>query len=191
MDEGFLRALGRRADSPERDALLAAASGVEDPLGRITAALAQLRDLLEHSVAERWMGKYRRLSGRWSAGAGENAAMNLYAGPATDESHDFCSARCCMRVQAEACLLAVLAALYLPGRETAARTEGLVYSTGPDGGSGAEGRWRRWRAASAGAAASDPTVGVYFCLWDYGGVWMPAFPASSTASGKCLGSNRF
>lgn len=148
--EGFLRALGQRADSPERDALLAAASGLEDPLEAYdTAALAQRYGiLLEHSAAERWMeGKYRRLSAQVERLARENAAMNLYAGPATDESHDFLFGTLLHAVQAEACLLAVLAALYLPGRETAARTEGLVYSTRTDGGSGAGRRWRRcWRA---------------------------------------------
>lgn len=175
VDEGFLRALGQRADSPERDALLAAASGLEDPLETYdTAALAQRYGiLLEHSAAERWMeGKYRRLSAQVERLARENAAMNLYAGPATDESHDFLFGTLLHAVQAEACLLAVLAALYLPGRETAARTEGLVYST-------RTGRRLRSRKALAALLAGlllellllIPTLGVYFCLWDYGGVW--------------------
>ena len=124
-------------------------------------------------VAAAWMQrKYEMLATRVSALAESDCGMDVYAGPITQERHQFLFGLLLRAISVESCMLAVLAVLYLTGYETQARTELAVCAT-------KKGR-RLWRTkAFAGIISAllmylllaALSLVVYFALWDYRGIW--------------------
>ena len=100
------------------------------------------------------------------------AAMDLYAGPMTHDSHQFLFGTLMRAMVGEGAVLGMLAALYLLGYEKVHRTEGMVYTT-------CTGRnmvrGKIVAAVTAGVALylllTGLTLGIYFVQWDYSGLW--------------------
>lgn len=100
------------------------------------------------------------------------AAMDLYAGPVSHDAHQFLYDTLFRAVVTESLLLGMLSMLYLLGFEGQRRTVSLVCAS-------RTGRRLYGKKVLAGLTAAvflyallaAVTLGVYFCLWDYGGVW--------------------
>lgn len=116
--------------------------------------------------------KYELLAERAAHLSGTGAAMDLYAGPVTHDAHQFLYDTLFRAVVTESLLLGMLSMLYLLGFEGQRRTVSLICSS-------RSGRKLYGKKVLAGLAAAvflyillaSVTLGVYFCLWDYGGVW--------------------
>lgn len=124
-------------------------------------------------AAVRLMGwKYSLLAKRVKHLSGTGAAMDLYAGPVTHDAHQFFYDTLFRAVVTEALLLGMLSMLYLLGCEEQRRTVSLICAS-------RTGRKLYGKKVLAGLTAAvflyillvSVTLGVYFCLWDYGGVW--------------------
>lgn len=116
--------------------------------------------------------KYELLAERAAHLSGTGAAMDLYAGPVTHDAHQFLYDTLFRAVVTESLLLGMLSMLYLLGFEGQRRTVSLICSS-------RSGRKLYGKKVLAGLAAAvflyillaSVTLGVYFCLWDYGGIW--------------------
>lgn len=116
--------------------------------------------------------KYTLLAERAAHLSGTGAAMDLYAGPVTHDAHQFLYDTLFRAVVTEALLLGMLSMLYLLGCEEQRRTVSLICAS-------RTGRKLYGKKVLAGLTAAvflyallaAVTLGVYFCLWDYGGVW--------------------
>ena len=133
VDEDFLAGLDDMPATENRDLLLQSVTGMEDIFETYdTGELADFyAGVVEKSpTAVKWMtGKYGLLAERVAHLAQTDAAMDLYAGPATYGSHQFLFGSLFRAVLCESAILAMLGTLYLLGYEGMHRTEGLVCST--------------------------------------------------------------
>lgn len=176
VDGNFLSELRRQPRSWERDTLLDAATGLENIYERYdTAALSEFyqNQVKESSLAVKWMArKYEQAADRVSHLADTGAALDLYAGPITHDSHQFLFGTLMRAVLGEACVLGMLSMLYLLGYENMTRTASLLYATRI--GRGLQGK-KIIAGAGAGLALYAllllPSLGLYLTLWDYGGIW--------------------
>ena len=176
VDEDFLAGLDAMPATENRDLLLQSVTGIEDIFE--TYDIGELADfyagVVEKSpLAVTWMTwKYSLLAERVEHLAQTDAAMDLYAGPATYGSHQFLFGSLFRAVLGESAILAMLGTLYLLGYEEMHRTEGLICSS-------RTGRKLRRLKVLAALSASAALYGLlalctlapYFLLYDYGGIW--------------------
>jgi len=172
----FLEGLSRRGAGESRDILIASTAALEDifetyDTGELEAFYKGV--VSSSPLAARWMEwKYGLLSGRVAHLAAKDAALTLYAGPITHDSHQFLFSTLLRSVVAEGAILSMLATLYLLGYERMFRTESLIFTA-------RTGRaLRRIKVLSALPASlvlyallAVGSLCPYFALWDYGGVW--------------------
>lgn len=176
VDDGFITGLNEMQQTENRDVLLEAVTGMTDEFDDFDVnSLSQYYESMveESPTAVRWMqSKYEKLSARIAELAESNASLDLYAGPMTHDSHQFLFGTLLRAVSAESCILAALAVLYLFGYEKLNKTELTVCVS-------RIGRRLWWTKTAAGILAALAMVlliaavslGVYFSLWDYSGVW--------------------
>ncbi len=176
VDDTFPAKLSTLPETPSRDTLQEAVTGLTDLFETYdTKSLAgRYVSLVENSpLAVQWMtAKYDKMAARVAHLASEDASLDLYAGPVTHDSHQFLFGTLLHALVGEGGVLAMLSALYLLGYESMQRTDSLTYST-------RTGRRLQRRKIFAACLASLglyvllllPTLGLYFSLWDYSGVW--------------------
>ncbi len=179
VDGDFLAGLAARPSGDLRDALAETAAGMENLYEDYeVSGLSQFyQDTVEKSpLAVRWMAwKYRQLEVRIEHLARTGAAMDFYAGPLNNLTHDsfqFLFGTLMRAMVLESAVLGMLAALYLLGYEDIYRTAQQVYAS-------RAGRRLCRTKVLAGVTAALALYAVlamltllpYFLLWDYGGVW--------------------
>lgn len=176
VDRAFLEGLENLPRTEYGDLVLAAARDMTDIFEDYdTRDLAGLYgEVVKNSpAAVRFMEwKYALLTERVAHLSGTGAAMDLYAGPVTHDAHQFLYDTLFRTVVTESLLLGMLSMLYLLGCEEQRRTVSLICSS-------RSGRKLYGKKVLAGLAAAvflyillaSVTLGVYFCLWDYGGIW--------------------
>ena len=176
VDGDFLAGLAARPATEERDLLLQSVTGLEDIFETYdTSTLADFyTGVVEKSpTAVKWMTwKYGLLAERVEHLAQTDAAMDLYAGPATYGSHQFLFGSLFRAILGESAILAMLGTLYLLGYEGMHRTEGPICAS-------RTGRKLRRLKVLAALPASAALYGLlalctlapYFLLYDYGGIW--------------------
>ena len=130
--------------------------------------------VLENSpTAQRIMvRKYSLLVGRVERLSETGAAMDLYAGPVTQQAHKFLYGSLFPAIAMEAAILGMLSMLYLLSYEEQRRTVSLACSS-------RTGRRLYRQKVLAGLTAAvvlyallaAATLAVYFALWDYSGIW--------------------
>lgn len=127
----------------------------------------------ESPVAVRWVErKYALLQPRAKHLAESGAALDFYAGDATQESHQFLFGSLMRAILAEGSVCAMIVVLYLMGYERMNRTIGQVCAS-------RTGRklWGNKLAAELLSAVmlyfllAGGTLLVYFQMWDYRGAW--------------------
>lgn len=176
VDEDFLAGLDAMPATENRDLLLQSVTGIEDIFE--TYDIGELADfyagVVEKSpLAVTWMTwKYGLLAERVEHLAQTDAAMDLYAGPATYGSHQFLFGSLFRAILGESAILAMLGTLYLLGYEGMHRTEGLICSSRTGR------KLRRLKVLTALPALAALygllalcTLAPYFLLYDYGGIW--------------------
>jgi len=178
-DSRFREGLAARPEDALRDALLEAASGMENIYERydISALSRFYQETVEKSpLAVRWVTwKYQLLESRIEQLSQSGASMDFYAGPIYNLTHDsfqFLFGTLTRALLLEAALTGMLAVLYLLGYEDSRRTAQLIYAS-------RTGRRLRRTKVLAGLTAALflyallalLTLLPYFLLWDYGGVW--------------------
>lgn len=176
VDDTFRAGLAALPDTENRALLRQSVEGLENTMsGYDTGVLADFyQNLMEgDSLAQGWMAwKYELLQSRVEHLAQTGAALDLYAGPITYNSHRYLYDTLFRTVVAEGILLGLLCALYLVGYEGMSATYSLtcVSRTGRK-------LWRNKVWASLAAALGLYallvllTLGPYLLLWDYGGIW--------------------
>ena len=176
VDEDFLAGLDAMPATENRDLLRQSVTGMEDIFEIYdTGELADFyAGVVEKSpLAVTWMTwKYGLLAERVAHLAETDAAMDLYAGPATHDSHQFLFGSLFRAVLGESAILAMLGTLYLLGYEGMHRTESLVCSS-------RTGRRLQRLKVLAALPASAALYGLlavcslapYFVLYDYSGIW--------------------
>ena len=182
MGADFVAGLSQLPQTEERDLLLQAVAGLENTFEAYdTDELANFyQSVIEGDLlAQRWLAwKYDLLQGRVEHLADTGAALDLYAGPATHGSHQFLFNTLIRAVVTEGILAGVLSTIWLTGCEGVWRTGGQLCVT-------RTGR-KLWRVKLLAALGADlllyallalATLGAYFLLLDYGGLW-----ASSVSS---------
>lgn len=182
------RALGQRVDQDFVEGLAQRpATSVQEALSQVTGEMTNIyadydlsglvtryQQLLSASpTASAWMtAKYQALEQRVDHLAQTGAAMDLYAGPMTHDSHQFLFGTLMRAMVGEGAVLGMLAALYLLGYEKVHRTEGMVYTTSTGRNML---RGKIVAAVTAGMALylllTGLTLGIYFVQWDYSGLW--------------------
>ena len=182
------RALGQRVDQDFVEGLAQRpATSVQEALSQVTGEMTNIyadydlsglvtryQQLLSASpTASAWMtAKYQALEQRVDHLAQTGAAMDLYAGPMTHDSHQFLFGTLMRAMVGEGAVLGMLAALYLLGYEKVHRTEGMVYTTSTGRNMV---RGKIVAAVTAGVALylllTGLTLGIYFVQWDYSGLW--------------------
>lgn len=176
VDEDFIAGLSELPPSELRDFLFQTATDMEDIFE--TYETKNLMDFYTDIVsasplAIKWMTwKYDLLSHRVEHLAETDAAMDLYAGPTTHDSHQFLFGTLFHAILGEAAILAMLGTLYLLGYEGLHQTEALACAS-------RVGRklWHHKVLAAVLASialyvlVAAPTLGIYFTLFDYGGIW--------------------
>lgn len=179
VDGAFQEKLAAQSPDELRDALAQTAAGMEniyedyDLAGLSRFYQAQVK---KSPLASGWMAwKYRLLEPRVAHLAQTGAAMDLYAGPWNDQTHDsfqFLFGTLLRAVLLEAAVLGALSVLYLLGYEGMFRVGQQVYSSRTGR------RLCRTKVLSGMAAGlalyallALLTLLPYFVLWDYGGVW--------------------
>lgn len=176
MDGTFLDGLERLPRTEYGDLVLSAAREMTDIFEDYdTRDLAGLYEgvVKDSPAAVRLMSwKYTLLAERAAHLSGTGAAMDLYAGPVTHDAHQFLYDTLFRAVVTESLLVGMLSMLYLLGFEGQRRTVSLICAS-------RSGRKLYGKKVLAGLTAAvflyillaAVTLGVYFCLWDYGGVW--------------------
>ena len=176
VDGDFLEGLSALPETENRTMLLQSVTGLEDIFETYdTGDLADFyaRVVRSSPLAAEWMTwKYGLLSERVEHLARTDAAMDLYAGPATHGSHQFLFGTLFRAILGESAILAMLGTLYLLGYEGLNHTEGLTCSS-------RTGRQLRRVKVLAALPASMALYGLlaactlmpYFLLFDYGGIW--------------------
>lgn len=176
VDGEFLAGLSAMPETENRELLLQSVAGLEDVFE--TYDTGELADFYTGVVktsplAMEWMTwKYGLLAERVEHLAQTDAALDLYAGPATYGSHQFLFGALFRAILGESAILAMLGTLYLLGYEGLHQTEGLVCAT-------RTGR-RLWGVKLLAALPASTvlygllasfTLTPYFLLYDYGGIW--------------------
>ena len=175
-DEDFLAGLDAIPATENRDLLRQSVTGMEDIFE--TYDTGELSDfyagVVEKSpLAVTWMTwKYDLLASRVEHLAQTDAALDLYAGPATYGSHQFLFGALFRAILCESAILAMLGTLYLLGYEGMHRAEGLACAS-------RTGRKLRRVKVLAALQASAALYGLlafctlvpYFLLYDYSGIW--------------------
>lgn len=176
VDGAFLEGLENLPRTEYGDAVLAAAREMTDIFESYdTGKLAGLYGgvVKDSPAAVRLMKwKYDLLAERVEHLSKTGAAMDLYAGPVTHDAHQFLYDTLFRAVVTESLLLGMLSQLYLLGCEEQRRTVLQVCAS-------RTGRRLYGKKVLAGLTAAvflyallaSVTLGVYFCLWDYGGIW--------------------
>ena len=176
VDEDFLANLDAMPATENRDLLLQSVTGIEDIFETYdTGELADFyAGVVEKSpLAVTWMTwKYGLLAERVEHLARTDAALDLYAGPATYGSHQFLFGTLFQAILGESAILAMLGTLYLLGYEGMYRTEGLACAS-------RTGRRLQRMKVLAALPASAAMYGLlavcslvpYFVLYDYSGIW--------------------
>lgn len=176
VDGDFLEGLSALPETENRTMLLQSVTGLEDIFETYdTGVLSDFyAGVVERSpLAVDWMTwKYGLLSERVEHLAGTDAALDLYAGPATHGSHQFLFGTLFRAILGESAILAMLGTLYLLGYEGLNHTEGLTCSS-------RTGRQLRRGKVLAALPASMALYGLlalctlvpYFLIFDYGGIW--------------------
>ena len=176
VDEDFLAGLDDMPATENRDLLLQSVTGMEDIFETYdTGELADFyAGVVEKSpLAVTWMTwKYGLLAERVEHLARTDAALDLYAGPATYGSHQFLFGTLFQAILGESAILAMLGTLYLLGYEGMYRTEGLACAS-------RTGRRLQRMKVLAALPASAAMYGLlavcslvpYFVLYDYSGIW--------------------
>lgn len=176
VDEHFLAGLNAIPATENRDLLRQSVTGMEDIFE--TYDTGELSDfyagVVEKSpLAVTWMTwKYDLLASRVEHLAQTDAALDLYAGPATYGSHQFLFGALFRAILCESAILAMLGTLYLLGYEGMHRAEGLACAS-------RTGRKLRRVKVLAALQASAALYGLlafctlvpYFLLYDYSGIW--------------------
>ena len=172
----FLAGLSAMPETENRELLLQSVAGLEDVFE--TYDTGELADFYTGVVktsplAMEWMTwKYGLLAERVEHLAQTDAALDLYAGPATYGSHQFLFGALFRAILGESAILAMLGTLYLLGYEGLHQTEGLVCATRTG--------WRLWGVKLLAALPASTvlygllasfTLTPYFLLYDYGGIW--------------------
>lgn len=179
VDEDFRAGLAVRPESELRDALIEAADGMENIYRDCDLeGLSQFyqKTVGKSPLAAEWMAwKYRLLEGRVEHLSETGAAMDFYAGPLNDLTHDsfqFLFGTLAHALILESAVLGMLGMLYLLGYEDMNRTGQQVYAT----------RAGRRVCGTKVLAGVTSALGLYmlvslltllpcFILFDYGGVW--------------------
>ena len=176
VDEEFLTGLEALPDTENRTILRQYVTGLENTLeGYDTQELTNFYQSLMagDSLAQSWMAwKYDLLQERVDHLAQTGAALDLYAGPITHDSHQYLYNTLFRVLLTESVLLGLLCALYLVGYEGLSGTQSLTCSSRTG-----RGLWRSKTLAALAAALglyallALLTLGPYLLLWDYGGIW--------------------
>ena len=176
VDGEFLAGLSAMPETENRELLLQSVAGLEDVFE--TYDTGELADFYTGVVktsplAMEWMTwKYGLLAERVEHLSQTDAALDLYAGPATYGSHQFLFGALFRAILGESAILAMLGTLYLLGYEGLHQTEGLACAT-------RTGR-RLWGVKLLAALPASTvvygllasfTLTPYFLLYDYGGIW--------------------
>ena len=175
VDGEFLAGLSAMPETENRKLLLQSVAGLEDVFE--TYDTGELADFYTGVVktsplAMEWMTwKYGLLAERVEHLSQTDAALDLYAGPATYGSHQFLFGALFRAILGESAILAMLGTLYLLGYEGLHQTEGLACAT-------RTGR-RLWGVKLLAALPASTvvygllasfTLTPYFLLYDYGGI---------------------
>lgn len=176
VDENFLVGLAALPDTENRELLRQSVAGLENTLedydtGELTGFYQSLME--GDSLAQSWMEwKYDLLQERVDHLAQTGAALDLYVGPITHNSHQYLYNTLFRVLLTESVLLGLLCALYLVGYESLSGTQSLTCAS-------RTGR-RLWKSKTLAALAAALglyallallTLGPYLLLWDYGGIW--------------------
>ena len=176
VDGEFLAGLSAMPETENRKLLLQSVAGLEDVFE--TYDTGELADFYTGVVktsplAMEWMTwQYGLLAERVEHLSQTDAALDLYAGPATYGSHQFLFGALFRAILGESAILAMLGTLYLLGYEGLHQTEGLACAT-------RTGR-RLWGVKLLAALPASTvvygllasfTLTPYFLLYDYGGIW--------------------
>lgn len=176
VDQAFQDGLAAMPPTENRALLRQSVSGMEDIFETYdTDELTEFyTEIVKSSpLAQKWMiWKYDRLAGRVAHLAETDAALDLYAGPATHGSHQFLFGTLLRAVLCESGIIAMLGTLYLLGYEGMHRTEGLTYAA-------RTGRRLRHIKVLAAIPVSVAlylllalvSLTPYFLLYDYSGIW--------------------
>ena len=175
VDAAFLEGLSAMDRTKNQDLLLTGCRELTDVFAFYdTAGLTEsYRYWLGDSLAGRWIGwKYELLSPRAAHLSQSGASMDLYAGPATANAHSFLFGDLMRFILGEAAILGMLSTLALLGHEEIHRTTQTVCASRTGR------RLFRWKLGAGVAAAmalylavAAVTLGTYFALFDYSGIW--------------------
>lgn len=176
MDDEFQTGLAALPDTENRELLRQSVVGLENTLEDYdTQELTNFyQSLMEgDSLAQSWIAwKYELLQERVDSLAQTGAALDLYVGPITHDSHQYLYNTLFRVLLTEIVLLGLLCALYLVGYEGLSGTQSLVCVS-------RTGR-RLWKHKTLAALAAALglyallalfTLGPYLLLWDYRGIW--------------------
>lgn len=176
VDDEFQTGLAALPDTENRELLRQSVVGLENTLedydtGELTDFYQSLME--GDRLAQSWMAwKYELLQERVDHLAQTGAALDLYAGPITHDSHQYLYNTLFRVLLTEIVLLGLLCALYLVGYEGLSGTQSLVCVS-------RTGR-RLWKHKTLAALAAALglyallalfTLGPYLLLWDYRGIW--------------------
>lgn len=176
VDDTFRVGLNALPDTENRELLRQSVAGLENTLedydtGELTEFYQSLME--GDSLAQSWMAwKYDLLQDRVDHLARTGAALDLYVGPITHESHQYLYNTLFRVLLTESILLGLLCALYLVGCEGLSGTHSLTCASRIG-----RGLWRSKTLAALVAALGMYalltlfTLGTYLLLWDYRGVW--------------------
>lgn len=176
VDDTFRAGLAQRPATQERAILEEATQDLENIYAGydLTSLSTFYQDYVKSSpwAAQAMARKYDLLAQRVDHLAQTGAALDLCAGPVTHDSHQFLFGTLLRAVLGEGAILGMLITLYLLGYEHLHRAEAMAYTT-------RTGRGLLRRKLGVAAALSVAlyvllalvTLGVYFALWDYSGLW--------------------
>lgn len=156
VDEDFLAGLDALPDTENREILRQSVEGLENiftdyDTGELTDFYQNLME--GDTLAQSWMAwKYDLLQARVDHLAQTGAALDLYAGPITFNSHQYLYDTLFRAVVAEGILLGLLCALYLVGYEGMTGTRALTCAS-------RTGR-KLWRSKTLAALASALVNGL-------------------------------
>ena len=176
VDTAFLDKLELLPEDQDHSLILTTAEGMEDIFETYDTKVLKdfYQSVMKNSpVAASWAGwKYDLLSRRVEQLAQEDAAMDLYAGPVTQEVHQFLFGTLVRSILGQAAIVSMLGTLYLMGYERVHRTAGTLYTTH----TGRKLLRVKVQAALLAAPvlfalAALPSLAVYFLRLDYRGIW--------------------
>ena len=175
IDDAFLESLSGMERTKYQDIILNQGQEAANVFASYdTAELTEFYSYwLGDFLAEDWIArKYEKLSIRAGHLAQTGAALDLYAGPITGDVHSFLFGQLMRIMLVESAILGMLSMLALLGHEEINRTTQTVCAS-------RTGRklfyWKLLAGLIAALALyviiAAVTLGVYFTLWDYSGIW--------------------